>query len=302
MLPEGFPLTPSSPKRVLVTGAGGMLGRAVVAELARRRHEAVGLARKEFDVADPTDVARLAAGEFGPLDAVVNCGAYTAVDRAEAEEQAAFDANGLGPSYLGMACRAVGADLIHVSTDFVFDGRAPEPYREDDPTNPLSAYGRSKLQGERALAGNPLARIVRTAWLFGDGPCFPRTMVNAHRAGKRLRVVADQRGNPTYVPDLARTLVDLLERNAFPGVYHTVGPETTTWHDLAVRAIRAATGETPEIEAMTTADYPTAAARPQNSALTDTRLAALGIAPMRPLDEALAEWAATFPSGGEGQR
>ena len=279
--------------RVLVTGAGGMLGRAVAAELGRRGHEAVALGRAEFDVADPTSAARLAAGELGRVDAVVNCAAYTAVDRAESEERAAFEANGLGPSYLGAACLEAGAGLVHVSTDFVFDGRAAGPYAEDAPTNPLSAYGRSKLHGERALTGNPLARVVRTAWLFGDGPCFPRTMVAAHRAGRPLRVVADGRGSPTYVPDLARVLVDLLEADAFPGVYHAVGPEATTWHDLAVRAIRASTGETPEIAAVTSEEYPTAAARPRNSALADTRLAALGVAPMRPLDEALADWASS---------
>ena len=277
--------------RVLVPGAGGMLGRAVVAELAARGHEAVPATRAELDLADPMGAARLAAGEFGPIGAVVNCAAYTAVDRAESEPQAAFDANGLGPSYLGTACQEIGAALIHVSTDFVFDGSTPSPYHEDDETNPLSEYGRSKLYGEKALAGNPLARVVRTSWLFGDGPCFPRTMVNAHRAGKSLRVVADQRGNPTYVPDLARVLVDLLERNAFPGIYHAVGPETTTWHDLAIRAIRAATGEEPEIAPVTTAEYPTPAMRPKNSALTDTRLGAMDIAPMRPLDDALTEWA-----------
>lgn len=276
--------------RVLVPGAGGMLGRAVVAELLARGHEAVPTTRAELDLGDPMAAARLVSGDLGVIGAVVNCAAYTAVDKAESEPQAAFDANGLGPSYLGMACQELGAALIHVSTDFVFDGSSSEPYAEDDETNPLSQYGRSKLYGEKALAGNPRARIVRTSWLFGEGPCFPRTMVDAYRAGKRLRVVADQQGNPTYVPDLARVLVDLLERDAFPGIYHAVGPETTTWHDLAVRAIRAAMGETPEIEAVTMAEYPTPAARPKNSALGDTRLRALGIAPMRPLDEALADW------------
>lgn len=276
---------------VLVPGAAGMLGRAVVAELTARGHEVLATTRAELDLGDPLAAAGLAAGEFGAIGAVINCAAYTAVDKAESDPQSAFDANGLGPSYLGMACQELGAALIHVSTDFVFDGSSPSPYAEDDETNPLSEYGRSKLYGEKALAGNPRARVVRTSWLFGDGPCFPRTMVNAYRAGKRLRVVADQRGNPTYAPDLARVLVDLLERDAFPGIYHAAGPETMTWHDLALRAIRAATGDSAEIEAVTTAEYPTPAVRPKNSALANTRLGALGIAPMRPLDEALAEWA-----------
>ena len=153
-LPDAAPRERGGPSRVLVPGAGGMLGRAVVAELRARGHEAVPASRAELDLADPMAAARLAGGEFGALDGVVNCAAYTAVDRAESEPQAAFDANGLGVSYLGTACLELGAALVHVSTDFVFDGLAPEPYPEDAPTNPLSEYGRSKLYGERALAGN----------------------------------------------------------------------------------------------------------------------------------------------------
>ena len=291
---NGVESTTSEPRgtlRVLVTGAGGMLGRAVVETLRARGHEAVPALRSDLDLADPESIARLATGGFGPLNAVINCAAYTAVDKAESEEQAATDANGLGVSYLNAACQTLAIDLIHVSTDFVFDGLSPEPYPEDAPTNPLSAYGRGKLQGERALAGNSKARVVRTAWLFGNAKCFPRTMVDAYRAGKSLRVVADQRGNPTYVPDLARVLVEMLERDAFPGIYHAVGPETTTWHDFAGRAIRAATGETPDIAPVPTEAYPTPAVRPKNSALADSKLAPMGIAPMRPLDEALSDWA-----------
>ena len=266
-----------------------MLGGEVVEELRRRGHEAIPVSRPDFDLADPSSVASSVRFEY---DAAVNCAAYTAVDRAETEEREATEVNGLGVGYLGGVCQAIGADLIHVSTDFVFDGASTEPYVEDAPTNPRSAYGRSKLYGERALAGNPFARVVRTAWLFGPrGRCFPRTMLGAYLAGKPLRVVADQRGNPTYAPDLARILVDLLERNAMPGIYHAVGPETTTWHDFALRAIRAATGETAEIAPVGTAEYPTPAARPPYSALADTRLLPLGIAPMRPLDEALRDWA-----------
>lgn len=274
-----------------MTGAGGMLGRAVVEALRARGHEAVPALRSDLDLANPESIAKLATEGFGPLDGVINCAAYTAVDRAESEERAATDANGLGVSYLGAACQSLGVGFVHVSTDFVFDGLSPEPYPEDAPTNPLSAYGRSKLYGESALAGNPFARVVRTAWLFGNARCFPFTMLNAHRAGKSLRVVADQRGNPTYVPDLARVLVELWEKDGFPGVYHAVGPETTTWHDFAVRAIRAATGETPDIAPVPTEAYPTPAVRPKNSALADSKLRAMGIAPMRPLDEALADWA-----------
>lgn len=282
---------PAQNLRVLVTGAGGMLGAAVVEELRSRAHEPIPVTREEFDISDPMAIARLIAADFGAIDAVINCAAYTAVDRAESEEREAFEANGMGPAYLGRACMVLSTPLIHLSTDFVFDGTSETPYREEDKTNPLSVYGRSKLEGERALAANPVARVVRTAWLYGQGKCFPRTMVEAYRAGKSLRVVADQRGNPTYVPDLARTLVDILQANVPPGIYHATGPETTTWHDFATRAIQAATGETPEIIPVTTAEYPTPAIRPKNSALADTKLSLWNIEPMRPLDEALADWA-----------
>ncbi len=294
MLAAMFSSLPLTDKklRVFVTGASGMLGAAVVEELKSRGHEPIPVTREEFDISDPMAVARLIAAEFGALNAVINCAAYTAVDRAESEEREATEVNGIGPSYLGRACSALSMPLIHISTDFVFDGNSDVPYQEEDPTNPLSVYGRSKLEGERALAGNPAARIVRTAWLYGPkGKCFPRTMVEAYRAGKSLRVVADQRGNPTYVPDLARTLIDVLEANVPPGIYHAVGPETTTWHDFAIRAIRAATGEDAEITPVTTAEYPTPAVRPKNSALADTKLGLWKIGPMRPLDEALADWA-----------
>jgi len=277
--------------RVLVTGARGMLGAAVAEELKTRGHEPVPLPREEFDISDPMSPARLIAGEYGTIDAVINCAAYTAVDKAESEEREAFEANSMGPAYLGRACMVLSTPLIHLSTDFVFDGTSEQPYAEEDKTNPLSVYGRSKLEGERALAANPVARVVRTAWLYGQGKCFPKTMVEAHRAGKSLRVVADQRGNPTYVPGLARTLVDILEANVPPGVYHAVGPETTTWHDFATRAIQAATGETPNITPVATSEYPTPAVRPKNSALADTKLSLFGIQPMRPLDEALTDWA-----------
>lgn len=269
-----------------------MLGTDVVAELQARGHEAVPVTRTELDIADPEAVAGILNGRFGALDAVINCAAYTAVDKAEQEEALATLGNATGVALLGEACREARVGLFHVSTDFVFDGLASEPYAEDAPTRPLSVYGRTKRAGEEALASNPQARIVRTAWLFGpSGRCFPRTMVDFYRAGRSLRVVADQKGNPTYTPDLARVLVDMVEAQAPAGIYHAVGPETTTWHDFAVRAIRTVTGEHPEIPAIATEEYPTPAVRPKNSALADTRLQPLGIRPMRPIDEALADWA-----------
>ncbi|HWA83683.1 MAG TPA: dTDP-4-dehydrorhamnose reductase [Fimbriimonadaceae bacterium] len=281
--------------KFLVVGADGMLGTDLAAELRSRGHEVATPSLDQLDIADPESVVRI--GELGGFDWVVNCAAYTAVDKAETETREATEVNHLGAGYLAGAVRSVGAKLIHVSTDFVFDGKAAEPYREDAPTHPLGVYGRTKRDGEEAvLANNANALIVRTAWLYGpNGNSFPRTIIRAHRAGKALRVVADQTGCPTYTADLARVLVDLAERNAFPGIYHAVGPEAMTWHEFAGRAVRTwqrthGEPEGVEIEPIKTEDWPTPAARPKYSVLSTAKIAELGIAPMRPVDEALNEF------------
>ncbi|HTQ12084.1 MAG TPA: dTDP-4-dehydrorhamnose reductase [Fimbriimonadaceae bacterium] len=286
--------------RILVLGGSGMLGTDLVSEVRSRRHEVVAPATPEdLDITDPSAMARLGSGELGQFDWVLNCAAYTAVDKAESEVREATEINVLGPGYLAEAVKGIGAKLIHISTDFVFDGRATEPYAEDAPTNPLGVYGRTKRDGEEAvLDANPNALVVRTAWLYGpNGASFPRTMILAMEAGKNLRVVADQTGCPTYTADLARVLLDLVERNAFPGIYHAGGPEAMTWHEFATRAIRAWTksgAPTPRygtvIEPIKTEDWPTPAARPKYSVLGMAKLEALGIEPMRPVDDALAEF------------
>lgn len=286
---RGFPEACNlSAMRVLVTGAGGLLGSEVVAELEKRGHEAVATTRRELDISDPESVAQIQAGSFGDFEWCINCAAYTAVDRAESEERQATEVNGFGVSYLAQATGARGAKLLHVSTDFVFDGNSTEPYDEEAPVNPLGAYARSKLYGERALSANPRALIVRTSWLFGpNGPCFPKTILRVFREGKPLRVVADQLGTPTYVPFLARVLTDLIERDPFPGIYHAAGPDVMSWHEFASRAVKACTGQPPAIEPIRTEDWPTPAKRPPYSALSTEKLQASGIAPMPSLDEAL---------------
>lgn len=273
--------------RVLVTGARGMLGQDVVAELTRRGVETIATDFPEVDITNPSSLSGLEA-----VDWCINCAAYTAVDRAESEEEIALRINRDGVAFLRDWCKSLAVRLLHISTDFVFDGTAVKPYLEDAPTNPLSAYGRTKLAGEQVLAGAD-ALIVRTAWLYGPhGKSFPRSMQEAFLAGRSLRVVADQVGNPTYTADLARVLVDLISKDARAGIYHAVGPETMNWHEFAVRAIAARTGSRPSIEAIRTEDWPTPAVRPKYSALSFSKLAGLGIEPMRPVDEALAEFTA----------
>ncbi len=268
-----------------------MLGQDLLEHIALRGHEVVGLDLPEIDITDPTSVAKIMAGEWGKFDWCINCAAYTAVDKAESEEKLATEINGLAVAYLGRLTADANIRLIHISTDFVFDGTATEPISEDAPTHPIGAYGRSKLVGEQALGGQPHALIVRTAWLYGArGKSFPRTMIQAFRDRKKLKVVNDQRGNPTYTVDLCRVLVDLAEKNPFPGIYHAVGPETMTWYDFAKLAIEVSTGTEPEITPCSSAEFPTPAKRPAYSALSNEKTSRMGIAPMRPVREALTEF------------
>ena len=274
-----------------------MLGTDMGAELSSRGHEFVAPSLEDLDLTDPSSVAKVGAGEFGTFDWCVNCAAYTFVDKAESEQQLAYEINAMGPSYLAKVCAMSGIKLLHVSTDFVFDGEGTRPYLEDDPTKPLGAYGMTKWQGEQAVReGHPNAVIARTAWLYGpNGNSFPRTMIRAWEAGKTLKVVGDQVGNPTYTADLARVLMDLVEKNAFPGIYHTAGPDSMSWHQFAMITI----GEWAEvvgkpapepIESIRTEDWPTPTKRPRYSVLSFEKTGALGIAPMRPVREAVREF------------
>jgi dTDP-4-dehydrorhamnose reductase len=281
--------------KVLLIGATGMLGQDVAGELAARGHDVQSPGSSELNITDPESVAAIT--QWQGIDWCVNCAAYTAVDKAESEEQAAAELNALGPGYLARVCAMKGIKLAHVSTDFVFDGAATEPYKEDDRTNPLGVYGRTKLAGEEAVqAGFPMAVIFRTAWLYGpNGKSFPKTMIGAWEAGRDLKVVADQVGSPTYTPDLARTIVDAMERDIFPGVYHATGPDAMTWHELALQAItahrdHAGIGRDVQIQPLKTEDWPTPATRPKYSVLSNAKLQAAGIAPMRSTSAALAEF------------
>ena len=282
--------------RILVIGGSGMLGTDLQHEARRRGHDVDAPSSAELDITDPTSVGALAA-RFGAYDWCLNCAAYTAVDKAETDIRLATEINTFGPGYLSSACGMAGIKLIHVSTDFVFDGAAEEPYREEAPTNPLSVYGRTKRDGELAVReANPNASILRTSWLYGvNGSCFPRTIIRAWQAGKSLKVINDQYGCPTFTVDLARVFVDLVETNAYPDVYHACGTTVTSWHNFAVMAIKAWTDlkgiDGPiEIAAIPTEEYPTPATRPRYSVLSTEKIEQLGIAPMRPLEQALAEF------------
>jgi dTDP-4-dehydrorhamnose reductase len=248
--------------RILVTGAGGQLARALPAALGG--HELAALTRAELDVTDADAVAAAVAAHRPDL--VVNTAAYNAVDQAETDREAAFRANALGPRALAAATADAGAALLHLSSDYVFDGAAGRPYDERDPPRPLSVYGETKLAGEDEVRrGNPRHYVVRTSWLYAPhGRNFPLTVL-ALGANGPVRVVADQHGSPTYVPHLAEAIGRLISTGAY-GTYHLAGGGHTTWHHLA-RTLFALKGLRTDVQAIASAELARPARRPAFSAL-----------------------------------
>ncbi|MER6470832.1 dTDP-4-dehydrorhamnose reductase [Streptomyces collinus] len=281
----------------LVTGAGGMLGRDVLARLRRDGERAVGLARGELDIAD-ADAVREAVAVHRP-GIVVNCAAWTAVDDAEAHEAEALRVNGDGPGRLAEACAKSGARLVHVSTDYVFAGDGTAPYAEDAPTAPRGAYGRTKLAGERAvLAALPQAGyVVRTAWLYGaGGGNFVDTMIRLESSKDTVDVVDDQCGQPTWTVDLADRLVRLgqaaLDGGVPGGIYHGTSGGETTWFGLAREVFRLLGADPGRVRPTTSDAFVRPAPRPAYSVLGHEGWRRAGIEPIRPWREALE---AAFP-------
>lgn len=225
--------------RVLVFGAGGLLGSALVPELEARGWEVGGLRSAHVDVTDREGVRHAVAAWRG--DVVVNLAAWTDVDGAERTPDRAFAVNRDGAANVARAARDVGARLVHLSTDYVFDGRRSEPYPPDAHPSPLNVYGRSKLEGEEAVrAEGDRWLLVRTSWLYGDGgPNFVQKILARARAGEPLEVVDDQRGRPTWTMSLAGTLADLIAREP-RGIFHAADGGDATWWELAAEALRIA--------------------------------------------------------------
>jgi len=258
--------------RLFVTGSRGQLGRALERVAPARRHEFVGADLPELDVTDG-DAVRAAVRGARP-DAIVNCAAFTAVDAAEAEEGKALAVNGEAVAHLAAAADEAGIVLVQISTDYVFDGVARRPYREDDAANPGSAYGRTKLAGEVAARGARRHLIVRTAWLFGEGRNFVEAIRSQLEAGAAsLRVVADQRGSPTYAVDLADAIVRLLEAGA-EGVIHAANAGEATWCDFACEIVRLL-GARVAVVPISTAEADRPAPRPASSLLDTAKLRAI---------------------------
>ena len=291
---------------ILVTGGAGQLATALVQEggAAIRR-----VGRPEFDFDRPETLAATFRAVRPSL--LVNAAAWTGVDTAEAEPDAAARANRDGPAILAALCADAGIPMVHVSTDYVFDGLKGAPYTEADPTSPTGVYGRTKLEGEQAvLAACPRAVVLRTSWVYSAvGKNFVRTMLGAAQRMPRLRVVSDQQGCPTAARDLAVAILAIVRQfpaadPAHSGVFHACGGGDTTWHGLATAVFQEAARHghpVPEVEAIVTADWPTPARRPPDSRLDCTKLAqvfGVRLPPWRPslarvIDELLAPAAQT---------
>ena len=264
--------------RALVTGAGGLLAHDLVPALQQAGWLVTALGRPDLDITDPSQCLAAIEGH----DLVVNTAAYTAVDAAETDEGAAFAVNAVGAANVARACSRAGARIVHLSTDYVFDGTAAEPYAVDHPVSPLSAYGRTKAAGEWAMrALQPDSWIVRTAWLYGAGGAnFVATMLMLAEQRNTLSVVDDQVGQPTWTADVAELIVRLVAADAPVGTYHATATGSTTWHGLARAAFHARGLDAARVEPTTTAAFPRPATRPAYGVLAHHSLVAAGVAPI----------------------
>jgi len=266
---------------VLITGAKGQLGRELVDEASAKGIRIVAAGRDDLDITQAESVMAYVC-EAAPR-AIINCAAYTAVDKAESDSKTAHAINALGPEHLARAAAELDVPLLHVSTDYVFDGSKAGAYTEDDPVAPLGAYGRSKEEGERRVrAAHQKHIVLRTSWVYGPhGNNFLKTMLRLACERDELRVVADQRGCPTATIDLARALLAAeaaaSSGRALWGTFHFAGTGATTWHGFASEIVSTAApmgGRSVPVHPIATRDYPTPAKRPANSELDSSRFAA----------------------------
>lgn len=267
--------------KFLITGAHGQVGYCLVQQL-QGKHEILAVDRDELDITDESAVKKTVK-DFHP-NVIINAAAYTAVDRAETEIELSEAINVKGPKYLAKAAKSIDAAILHISTDYVFDGQIECKYKETDITAPQSVYGRTKLEGEKAVAEtNDKFIVLRTAWVFGEhGNNFVKTMLRLSKTRDTLSVVADQIGGPTYAADVARVLIHIAEqiiigKNIEYGIYNFTGKPYVTWYDFAKAIFSEAVSQkvlkkAPIVNPITTADYPTPAKRPANSCLDLTKI------------------------------
>ena len=265
-------------QKVLITGASGQLGLALYRLL--QANSAYELLRTNAFADEDNKIQALDITEEFAVreyiqthkpDIIINCAAMTAVDLCETEQETAYRINALGPKYLAMAAEQIGAKLVHVSTDYVYDGLGNEPYTEEATPNPLSVYGKTKLAGDEFVqAACKKHFVLRTAWVYGEGKNFVKTMLRLAESNNKIRVVADQYGTPTSALELARVIVFLMNTESY-GIYHATGEGSTSWFEFA-KAIFEETGKTVELEAISTSEYKVAAKRPMFSVLDNKAL------------------------------
>jgi len=265
-------------KRVMITGALGQLGLALnqlFVELGSIELyltdtvEALGGSVKALDITDEVAVITYIT-DIKP-EVIINCAALTAVDLCESEQDKAYRINALGPKYLAMAADKINAKFVHISTDYVFDGQATSPYSEENIVNPMSVYGKTKLAGEQFVTTNcKKSFVIRTAWLYGDGKNFVKTMLRLSENGKPIRVVSDQFGTPTSALELARVILFLMETDNY-GIYHATCEGSANWYEFAVAIFKEA-GKEAIVEPILTSEYPTPAKRPMYSILDNKAL------------------------------
>ncbi len=276
--------------RLIIIGAQGQVGWELNHRAIASGHQVLAWDQAELDITDAVAVDQ--ALDASGADVVINAAAYTAVDKAEQEPGRAFAVNRDGPAHLAAACARLNIPLLHISTDYVYDGRQSSPYVEDDATAPLGVYGASKLAGDEAVRRLlPRHLILRVSWVFGvHGHNFVKTILRLAREREELRIVADQHGSPTFAGDIAYTLLELagripeIDAKAAWGTYHYCGEPMTTWHGFTCAIVERAKEREPlraqTVIPISTADYPTPAARPAHSALDCGKLAAqFGIRP-----------------------
>jgi dTDP-4-dehydrorhamnose reductase len=281
-----------NPMKILIVGSRGMLGSELMTVLRHDRtgrYEVAGLDLPEIDITLPGSCSG-AIGGIQP-DVVVNAAAFTRVDDCETQQDLAMNVNGDGAGNLAAAAAAADALFVHYSTDYVFDGRKTEGYRENDAPGPVSVYGKSKLSGENLTRRNaPRHMILRISWLFGAyGANFIRTIIDAARKGNPLRVVNDQRGSPTYAKDVAGQTFKMIEAGC-RGTYHVTNGGECSWYDLAVNAVAWAKIPDMSITPVASSEYPRPAPRPASSILVDTRLTREGLPRLRPWQDAAREY------------
>jgi dTDP-4-dehydrorhamnose reductase len=260
--------------KVLVTGINGQLGHDVMAELEKRHIECIGAGRQQFDITDCEAVHEFIT-KVRP-DAVIHCSAYTAVDKAESNAEACYQANAVGPENIAKVCKAIDAKMVYISTDYVFPGTGEQFYKVDDATGPTNVYGKTKLAGEQAVQ-KLLTKyfIVRISWVFGkNGNNFVKTMLRLGKEKEKLTVVADQVGSPTYTADLAPLLCDMVATDKY-GVYHATNEGVCSWAEFAAEIMQQA-GLGCKIVPIPTKEYPTSATRPLNSRMSKEKLVKCG--------------------------